>query len=190
MRCVLTGSNTTRLPICMMFFTRSPLLNVSTYAPSVLCTVTDRSNMRVSINLLAAIFLRTLTSRQSRAETKIYAGEELDGRLQALSLGRFATIWACVAVTSVNTVTNSQPSSPSLFNSVNSSLGLWICWTTYSHFCMTIRPSAPPLASPHEQSRLPEWQRNEMDAHSCAETQSTSPSLNLVWSVGHHFAEF
>lgn len=73
----------------------------------------------------------------SRADgNKIYTCEESDGLLQALSFGRFVTICPGVAVLSVRSVTNSQPSSPSLFSRVNSSLELWNCWTRYSHFCM------------------------------------------------------
>jgi len=91
---------------------------------------------------LARPALRAIASRSlaSAGGNKIYAGEGLVGLLQALSFGRFATIWWCLAVPSVSSVTNSQPSSPSLFSSVNSSLGVWNCCTIYSHFCMTNHP--------------------------------------------------
>src|SRR5882724_3062087 len=66
MRCVLTGSNMTRLPIRKTFFTRSPLSNISTYSPSVLWTVTGRSNMRVSMDFSSQSYPPNLVPTESR----------------------------------------------------------------------------------------------------------------------------
>src|SRR6266404_6044084 len=86
--------------------------------------------------------LRTLYLQRVAGGNTIYAGEGPTGRLQALSFGRFATIWPCEAVPCASSVTNSQPSSPSLFRRLTSSFELWNGSQWYSHFCMIIPPSA------------------------------------------------
>src|SRR5258708_21954964 len=185
MRCVLTDSNMTRLPIRVMFCTRSPLLNVSTYSPSVLTTMTGRSKMRVSMDFSSQPNPPNPLPPDGRGWQQIYPRDGLDGRLQALSFGRFATIWPRVAVPSGNSVTNSQPSSPSLFRLVCSSLELWNGSQRYSHFCITTRFSPAPSALTASVPRAVDVVRFGSNAAVLPRAANDSVLSSRLWWIRH-----